>query len=144
MAFPVSRSRREAIRTNLWVVPTAMVVLIVCLFAITTEVDHEAVVGGLILPPWVSSGSADAARQILIAIAAAVITVAGVLFSITILVLQLASQQFGPRMLRNFIRDPGTQTSLGAFVSTFVYSVLVLQIVADPPRAFVPHLSTSV
>jgi uncharacterized membrane protein len=70
--------------------------------------------------------------------------VAGVVFSITILVLQLASQQFGPRMMRNFIRDIGTQLSLGAFVATFVYSILALQSVSDPPNAFVPHLSTSV
>ena len=62
--------------------------------------------------------------------AAAVITVAGVVFSITILALQLASQQFGPRMLRNFIRDIGTQVSLGAFVATFVYSLLTLGSVA--------------
>jgi uncharacterized membrane protein len=47
-------------------------------------------------------------------------------------------------MLRNFIRDLGTQASLGAFVATFVFSVLALQAVTDPPRSFVPHLSTSV
>ncbi len=44
----------------------------------------------------------------------------------------------------NFIRDLGTQASLGVFVATFVYSVLALQSVPDPPRSFVPHLSTSV
>jgi uncharacterized membrane protein len=82
---------------------------------------------------------------VLIAIAAAVITVAGVVFSITILVLQLASQQFGPRMLRNFIRDFGTQVSLGAFVSTFVYSVLALGAVqSSPSPTFVPHFSVTV
>lgn len=81
----------------------------------------------------------------LIAIAVALITVAGVVFSFTILVLQLASQQFGPRMLRNFIRDLGTQISLGAFVSTFVYSVLALGSVrSSPAPAFVPHLSITV
>jgi uncharacterized membrane protein len=67
-----------------------------------------------------------------------------VVFWITILVLQLASRQFGSRMLRNFIRDTGTQVGLGAFVATFVFSVLTLQVVSDPPELFVPHLSTSV
>ena len=62
----------------------------------------------------------------LIAIAAAVITVVGVVFSITILALTLASQQFGPRMMRNFVRDIGNQVTLGVFVGTFVYSVLAL------------------
>ena len=47
-------------------------------------------------------------------------------FSITILALTLASQQFGPRMMRNFVRDIGNQVTLGVFVGTFVYSVLCL------------------
>ena len=72
------------------------------------------------------SGSADAARQILTTIAAAIITVVGVVFSIILVTLTLASTQFGPRMLRNFIRDRGTQLTLGTFVATFVYAVLVL------------------
>ena len=54
------------------------------------------------------------------------ITVVGVVFSITIVALTLASTQFGPRMLRNFIRDRGTQFTLGTFVATFVYATLVL------------------
>src|SRR6202171_666824 len=142
LLVPLSRSSREAIRTNLWALPSFMVVLVVGLFVLTYGIDREAA-ARLALPGGVSSGGPDVARQILIAIAAAVITVAGVVFSITILVLQLASQQFGPRMLRNFIRDLGTQASLGAFVATFVYSVLALQAVSDPPQTFVPHLSTT-
>ena len=84
-------------------------------------------------------GGADAARQILIAIAAAVITVVGVVFSITIVALTLASTQFGPRMLRNFIRDRGTQITLGMFVATFVYAVLALgSVSARRPRRLRP------
>jgi uncharacterized membrane protein len=99
----------------------------------------------LTFPGWVSAGGADAARQGLIGLAAAVITVAGVVFSVTILALQLASQQFGPRMLRNFIRDLGTQASLGAFVATFVYAMLALASVGQLAHGeFVPHLSVTV
>jgi uncharacterized membrane protein len=141
----ISRSRREAMRTTLWIVPTAMVAAVTLLFVGTYALDRAADHGSFSLPGFITSGSPDAARQILIAIAAAVITVAGVLFSITILVLQLASQQFGPRMLRNFIRDLGTQFSLGAFVATFVYSVLALGAVESAPaRDFVPHISVTV
>ncbi len=132
-------------RTTLWIVPTALVIAAALLFAATYVVDRAADGGAITLPGFVTSGSPDAARQILIAIAAAIITVAGVLFSITILVLQLASQQFGPRMLRNFIRDFGTQFSLGAFVATFVYSVLALgSVESAPARDFVPHVSVTV
>jgi uncharacterized membrane protein len=122
--------RREKLRANLWMLPALLVVA------------HS---GGLALPAWVDTGDANAARTILTAIAAAVITVAGVVFSVTIVALTLASTQFGPRILRNFLRDRGTQATLGTFVATFVYSVLVLGSVStrgsDP---FVPHLSTAV
>ena len=92
----------------------------------THALDEAAYDGNLRLPSWVIFGSADAARQILTTLAAAVITVVGMVFSITIVALTLASTQFGPRMLRNFIRDRGTQFTLGTFVATFVYATLVL------------------
>jgi uncharacterized membrane protein len=121
-----------------------MVGLAVGLFAITYQFDSRVAAGDMRIPGWAIAGGSDAARQVLIGIAAAVITVAGVVFSITILALQLASQQFGPRMLRNFIRDRGTQISLGAFVATFVYSVLTLGSVAHQSSGFVPHISVTV
>ena len=126
--FSVRRSawRTEALRTNLWLVPTIEVVAAVVLFALTYWIDQAAYRGDVTLPSWVNNGSADAARQILTAIAAAVITVVGLVFSITIVALTLTSTQFGPRMLRNFIRDRGTQVTLGTFVATFVYAVLSL------------------
>jgi uncharacterized membrane protein len=121
-----------------------MVGLAVVLFLVTYRLDTLVSTGRLALPGWAIAGGEAAAREVLIGIAAAVITVAGVVFSITILALQLASQQFGPRMLRNFIRDLGTQLSLGAFVSTFVYSVLTLGSVAHRPGTFAPHISVTV
>ncbi len=137
--------RRESLRTNLWVVPTALVIVVVLLFAATYGLDRAVARGDLSLPSLIRREDADGARQILIAIAAAVITVVGVVFSITILALTLASQQFGPRMLRNFIRDIGTQVALGAFVATFVYAVLVLgSINSGPGLGFVPNISITV
>jgi uncharacterized membrane protein len=134
--------RREALRTNLWVVPTIEVVVAVALFAGTYAIDRAAYDGHLALPSWVISGTADAARQILTALAAAVITVVGVVFSIMIVTLTLASTQFGPRMLRNFIRDRATQITLGTFVATFVYAILTLVAISPGTHGdFVPHLS---
>jgi uncharacterized membrane protein len=101
--------RWEALRTTFWLVPTILVFVAALLFLLTFEVDLAAYHHRLTLPFWIQTGSADAGRQVLIAIAAAVITVIGVVFSITILALTLASQQFGPRMMRNFIRDVGTR-----------------------------------
>jgi len=138
--------RREAFRTNLWLVPMLEVLAALGLYALTHVLDRAAYDGTLALPSWVIQGDADAARQILTALAAAVITVVGVVFSIMIVTLTLASTQFGPRMLRNFIRDRGTQFTLGTFVATFVYATLVLISISPGShgRAFVPHLSITV
>jgi uncharacterized membrane protein len=137
--------RREGLRTSLWIVPVTLVILALVLFLGTHELDRIVFERRIVLSPWLNSGGADAGRQVLIAIAAAVITVVGVVFSIVIVALTLASQQFGPRMLRNFIRDRGTQYTLGIFVATFVYSVLALaSISSDGGRDFVPHISISV
>jgi uncharacterized membrane protein len=137
--------RIEAARTTLWLVPTLLVLVSIGLFAATIAFDHHAYSDRLTLPTWLRTGDADAGRQVVIAIAAAVITVVGVVFSITILALTLASQQFGPRMMRHFIRDVGSQVTLGVFVATFVYAVLVLASITSGPRGgFVPHLSITV
>jgi uncharacterized membrane protein len=72
-------------------------------------------------------------------------TVIGINFSVTIVTLTLASTQFGPRMLRNFIRDRGTQLTLGTFVATAVYCVLVLLAIGPAEHGvFVPHFSVDV
>ncbi len=138
--------RWEALRTTLWLVPTVLVVVAVVLFAVTFAIDWAAYYGHMTLPFWIRTETADAGRQVLIAIAAAVITVIGVVFSITILALTLASQQFGPRMMRNFVRDVGNQVTLGVFVATFVYSTLALGSIAltGSRGVFVPHLSIAV
>ncbi len=141
-----SEWRREALRTNLWVVPAIEVVVAVALYFATHALDRAAFDGSIALPSWMEFGTADAARQILTTLAAAVITVVGIVFSITIVTLTLASTQFGPRMLRNFIRDRGTQFTLGTFVATFVYATLVLISIgpASSGKDFVPHLSITI
>ncbi len=141
-----SQWRREALRTNLWFVPLLEVIGAVLLYVGTHAVDSAAFHHNLSLPRWLIFGSPDTARQILTTLAASVITVVGIVFSITIVTLTLASTQFGPRMLRNFIRDRGTQVTLGTFVATFVYATLVLISIGagSGPTTFNPHLSISV
>lgn len=144
-AYLASDWRKEALRTNLWVAPVALTATVLALFIGTYGIDRAAYAGRLTLPSWVLSGTADAARLVLTTVAAAVITVVGIVFSITIVVLTLASTQFGPRMLRNFVRDLGTQVTLGAFVATFCYAVITLVSIGGGSRGdFVPHLSVTV
>jgi uncharacterized membrane protein len=137
--------RRDALRTTFWVVPVLLIVVAVALFALTFAIDLAAYYHHLTLPSWIRTGGNGDGSQVLIAIAAAIITTVGVVFSITILALTLASQQFGPRMMRNFIRDLGNQITLGVFVATFVYSVLGLGSITELPGGhFVPHLTITV
>jgi uncharacterized membrane protein len=134
--------RGESLRTTLWFVPTLLVAIAALAFGASYAIDRAAYEGAISLPGWIRGIDPGTARQELIGIAAAVITVAGVVFSITILALTLASQQFGPRMLRTFIRDLGTQVTLGAFVATFVYAVAALGAVHQTSHeVFVPYLS---
>lgn len=138
-------SLREELRTNLWLVPLLEVFAALALFVITYALDRAAFDSDFRLPSWALSGSPDASRQILTTVAAAIITVVGVVFSIVIVALTLASTQFGPRMLRNFIRDRGTQVTLGTFVATFVYAILALGSIGQESRGnFVPHISITV
>jgi uncharacterized membrane protein len=72
------------------------------------------------------------------------ITVASLIFSITMLSLQLASSQFGPRVLGNFMRDRSNQIVLGTFIATFLYCLFVLRSVRGMEgNSFVPHLSVA-
>lgn len=137
--------RREELLTTLWLVPAALVVGAVLLFVATYELDLAASHHHLALPTWIHTLAPSDAREVLSAVAAAVITVVGVVFSITILALTLASQQFGPRMMRNFVRDVGNQLTLGVWVATFVYAVLTLgSISSSASQTFVPYISITV
>lgn len=134
----------ERLRNSYWFVPTVMMVGAAFLAWVTLNVDDEydpeklAWVGQLIY-----TGGSEGAYEVLGTIAASMITVAGVVFSITIVSLQLASSQFGPRMLANFMRDRGNQITLGTFVSTFLYSLLVLRTVRPNAETAVPHMSVT-
>src|SRR5271170_3187319 len=76
--------RWEALRTTFWLVPTLLVAVVCLLFTVTIAIDWDVYHGNFSLPFWIVTGGADAGRQVLIAIAASVITVVGVVFSITI------------------------------------------------------------
>ena len=74
------------------------------------------------------------------------ITVTGPVFALTIVALQIASGQYSPRLLRNFMRDRGTQLVLSIFVGAFAYSTAGLYTVGvqgSGQEAFVPRLAVS-
>lgn len=107
--------------------------------------DEALVEKKLLEYTWVFTGSPEAARQILSTIASSIITVAALAFSMTMVSLTLASSQFGPRILRNFIRDTGNQLVLGTFLATYIYCLIVLRAVRGlEGHAFVPQIAISI
>ena len=138
------RAAWETIRTTYWAVPSVMALTALALSVGMIQLDRTLTPKLLGTLSWVYTGGPEGARAVLSTIAGSMITVAGVTFSITIVALTLASQQFGPRLLRSFLRDLGNQIVLGTFVSTFVYCLLVLRTVRGNDDAqFVPHLAVT-
>lgn len=129
-----------------WLLPGAMVVLAIVGAVGMLAVDRSGVVPASLLEHnWLYNGGGTGARTLLGAIASSTIGVAGTVFSITIAALTLTAGQMGPRLLRNFTHDRGNQFTLGAFLGTFSYALMVLRSVRDQESdTFVPHLSLSV
>jgi uncharacterized membrane protein len=95
--------------------------------------------------PRLFGTGAAGSRGMLSTIAGSMITVAGVIFSITIVSLSLASGQYSSRVLRNFMRDRMNQTVLGVFVGIFAYCLVVLRTIRGGDEGvFVPALSVLV
>ncbi len=128
--------------SSFWFVPAIMVSLAVALVFVSNAVDEPATEWIESNLGWEITGEAEAASVVLGTIAGSMITIAGVVFSMTLVALSLASSQLGPRLLRNFMSDTITQVVLGTFIATFLYCLLVLRSVRhEDEYAFVPNLS---
>lgn len=133
------------LRQSFWFVPSLITVGAAVLSQITLELDetlpwHEY--NGL---GWIYSGSGEGAGILLSAIVGSMITATSITFSMTLVALTLTASQYGPRLLQNFMRRPGSQIVLGTFLATFIFSLLVLRSVQVNGQAVVvPHLSVTV
>ena len=125
--------------SNYWLVPALCVAVAVGLSyasqALDAHLSHNE-------PAWyLFRGGPESARSVLSAVVSSMLTLAGLVFSVTILVLQLASKpQFSPRALRTFLKDRPSQLALGIFVGTFVYALLGLRIVRGTSEGIERHV----
>lgn len=134
----------EQLIGSYWFIPTACVLLGILLAPLLVFIDQQFDQETVKEIRFAFTGDDGAARAIMTAIAGAVLGVAGTTFSITIAVLSMASSQFGPRLLRNFLTDTPNQFVLGAFIGTFSYSLLVLKSIHKQDVAFgVPQLAVT-
>lgn len=133
----------DSLRSSYWFLPGLMAVAGMILALVMLALDQaEAVKTGEL--SWIYRGGPNGARGLLSAVASSMVTVAATAFSITIVALQLAASNFGPRLLRNFMQDPGNQIVLGTFIATFLYCLLVLRTIhGEDYNLFVPQLSVT-
>jgi uncharacterized membrane protein len=131
------------LNSSLWFLPAVIVAGSIALALGLVELDK--LFGG----NWISGyprlfGVEPAgSRDMLSAVAGSMITVAGIVFSIVIVALSLASTQYTPRILRNFMRDQINQVVLGVFVGIFTYCIVVLRTIrgGDDDQVFVPSIA---
>ena len=117
----------------------------VVLAIVTLALDYAVALPRLARVGGVFAAGPEGARAVLAAIAGSMVTVASLVFSMTLVTLQLASSQLGPRLIARFMRDRINQVVLGTFIATFLYALLVLQTVTESgAQPFVPHLSMTV
>jgi len=136
----------DGIRASYWFLPSLMAVSAMALASgmiLLDTYEGSEWMDGL---PWLYAARPDGARQVLSAISGSMITVAGTVFSVTIAAVVYASGQYGPRLLSNFMSDRGNQVTLGTFIATFVYCLLVLRTIRSPDEAgggagFVPNMA---
>jgi uncharacterized membrane protein len=130
------------IGVDLWRIPLLLCLAVVALSAITLTVDRAAADGRVFLPAWISIGGIDDARAILGAMLSAVSTVLALIFSVALLVLSMAVNMLGPRLLYRFIRDGITQFTIGMFLATFLQILLAFVVTRGAGnRQFVPQLT---
>lgn len=117
------------IKGSYWFIPSLMVLSAIVLSHASISADQYLGNEWLREYSFASLNQPEGARALLATVAGSMITVAGVTFSLTILAVSHATSHFGPRLLDNFMRDRGNQITLGTFVATFLYCLLVLRVV---------------
>jgi uncharacterized membrane protein len=128
----------SSVRSSLWFVPVmcvvAGVVVSIGTNAIDRWLDFDAV------PRWLTGGP-DAAVATLETIAVSMVSLAALVLTITMVVVQLAMGQFSPRIVQTFLQDRPSQLAIGLFVATFAHAMLTLREVQFDGEGQVPGIA---
>ncbi|MEN6488614.1 MAG: DUF2254 domain-containing protein [Smithella sp.] len=132
----------STLRSSFWFTPSLIVLLSVALAVALIEADTAVSDQWLTRWPRLFGAGAEGARGMMSTISGSMITVVGVTFSMILVVLALASSQYTPRILRNFMRSRITQVVLGIFAGIFTYCLIVLRTIRGGDEgAFVPNMA---
>ncbi|MEZ5930989.1 MAG: DUF2254 domain-containing protein [Alphaproteobacteria bacterium] len=135
---------KDRLRSSFWVIPAVMTLLAILLAGAMLWLDSQ---------PWslsffwwmtIDATGAEGARLVLSTIAGSMITVASLVFSMTLVALTLAAGNIGPRLIDRFMDNRVNQAALGLFLATFVYALIVLRAITEGDAPFIPHVSISV
>ncbi|MGJ8678545.1 MAG: DUF2254 domain-containing protein [Akkermansiaceae bacterium] len=132
----------EKLRGSFWTIPSLLGLVAILLSFGSLWIDQRF--GGVFFAElsWLKLASPEGARALLGTIATSMLAITGVAFSSIMVTLTLASQQFGPRLLRNFMRDNISQTLLGTLIATFIYCILVMRATSSNDGAqYAPQFS---
>ena len=113
-----------SIRNSLWLVPVLFVLGGVALALITIAIDRSNAYQ--LVPPDIVGGP-EAALSILATVAASMLSMAALVLTITMVVVQLAMGQFSPRIVQRLLRDKPSQSAIGLFVGTFAFAIVALR-----------------
>ena len=119
-------SRRSRLDVALWIMPMAFVLGALVLAVLTDRIDQWMADSGRTMPWLLDRGDVDDLRVLTGTVAGASITTLALVLSLTMVVLSNASTQFGPRLVRSFLRSRVTKVTISVFTGLFVYSILVL------------------
>lgn len=128
-------------RESLFALPALIVMAGVCAAEVSARIDTS--LSGR-QPTWTIHMNSNAATWLLSTVAGAMITTAGVVFSLAVVSLQLASSQFSPRVMRSFIRDRLLHIVIGSLVATFVFCVLTLRHISGSSNDPAPSVPMTV
>ena len=137
------KARLRSLAHRFWAVPLLFAIGATLLALGVTAIDDSFDTS--LRLPFLFAGGPEGARSLLAAIITSMISFTGLVFSITVVVLQLTSSQFSPRVLRSFLEDRFNQVALGVFVATFVYGLVVLRSVRGTAQVdpFVPQFAVA-
>lgn len=139
---------RDNLADSFWFLPALISLLAIAAALGSVAIDQAIGDEWLQDMDWVWSGGAEGARAVLSIISGTIMTVVSIVFSLTLTTLAQTSSHFGPRVLRSFTSDRGVQVTLGTFIATFIYSLLVLRTVRTQQSigasSFVPYFSVNV
>src|SRR4051812_30590445 len=129
---------RSHIRTSLWFVPVLCVLIGSGLSFGSIWIDKAS---DFSLVPQSLTGGPDAAIQILATVAGSMVSLAALVLTITMVVVQLAMGQFSPRIVQTFLQDKPSQIAIGLFVATFAHAMLAMREVDFDGGGQVPGLA---